>query len=141
MSQSYIGEIRMFGGNFAPVGWALCDGRILSISEYDALFNLIGTTYGGDLGANRCTVKAQTVPRVPSSSSSWEERPQLWQPRAGNEPGTGSVARMVVVVLCVRVTCTLAENDVAGAPLQGSGESRVENRPGYRTARTRIQPL
>ena len=48
---------------------------------------------------------------------------------------------LVVVVLCVRVTCTLAENDVAGAPLQGSGESRVENRPGYRTARTRIQPL
>jgi hypothetical protein len=42
--------------------------------------------------------------------------------------------------LCVRVTCTLAENDVAGAPLQGSGESRVENRPGYRTVRTRIQP-
>jgi len=46
---------------------------------------------------------------------------------------------VVVVVLCVRVICTLAENDVAGAPLQGSGEGRVENRPGSRTARTRIQ--
>lgn len=44
----YIGEIRMFAGNFAPVGWAFCQGQILSISEYDALFALLGTTYGGD---------------------------------------------------------------------------------------------
>jgi microcystin-dependent protein len=48
MSNPYIGEIRMFGGNFAPVGWLLCQGQILPISEYDVLFNLIGTTYGGD---------------------------------------------------------------------------------------------
>lgn len=44
----YIGEIRMFAGNFAPSGWAFCDGQLLSISENDVLFNLIGTTYGGD---------------------------------------------------------------------------------------------
>jgi microcystin-dependent protein len=44
----YIGEIRMFAGNFAPVGWALCQGQTLAISENDTLFNLIGTTYGGD---------------------------------------------------------------------------------------------
>lgn len=48
MSQPYVGEIRMFGGNFAPSGWAFCNGAILPISEYDTLFNLIGTTYGGD---------------------------------------------------------------------------------------------
>ena len=48
MSEPYIGEIRMFGGNFAPVGWSFCDGSTLSIAQYDALFNLIGTTYGGD---------------------------------------------------------------------------------------------
>lgn len=48
MSDPYIGEIRMFGGNFAPVGWLFCQGQLLPISEYDALFNLIGTTYGGD---------------------------------------------------------------------------------------------
>jgi microcystin-dependent protein len=48
MSQPYIGEIRMFAGNFAPVGWALCQGQTLPISQYEALFNLIGTTYGGD---------------------------------------------------------------------------------------------
>src|SRR5579864_7252262 len=48
MSQPFIGEIRMFGGNFAPVGWAFCNGAIIPISQNDALFNLIGTTYGGD---------------------------------------------------------------------------------------------
>lgn len=48
MAQPYIGEIRQFGGNFAPAGWMLCQGQILPISEYDTLFNLIGTTYGGD---------------------------------------------------------------------------------------------
>ena len=48
MAQPYIGEIRMFGGNFAPVGWAFCDGQLLPITENDTLFNLIGTTYGGD---------------------------------------------------------------------------------------------
>jgi microcystin-dependent protein len=44
----YLGEIRMFGGNFAPAGWAFCDGQPLLISENDRLFNLIGTTYGGN---------------------------------------------------------------------------------------------
>lgn len=48
MAEPYLGEIRMFGGNFAPVGWALCDGRTLSISDNDALYALIGSTYGGD---------------------------------------------------------------------------------------------
>lgn len=45
---SYIGEIRMFAGNFAPAGWAFCDGSLIPISVNETLFNLIGTTYGGD---------------------------------------------------------------------------------------------
>ncbi|WP_128970493.1 phage tail protein [Bradyrhizobium tropiciagri] len=48
MAQPYVGEIRMFGGNFAPAGWHFCDGSQLAISEYETLYNLIGTTYGGD---------------------------------------------------------------------------------------------
>jgi microcystin-dependent protein len=48
MSQPYVGEVRMVGFQFAPVGWQYCDGSLLSISEYEALFTLIGTTYGGD---------------------------------------------------------------------------------------------
>jgi microcystin-dependent protein len=48
MSQPYVGEIRIFAGNFAPAGWMFCSGQLLPISEYETLFNLIGTTYGGD---------------------------------------------------------------------------------------------
>ena len=48
MSDAFVGEIRMFAGNFAPAGWMFCEGQLLPISEYETLFNLIGTTYGGD---------------------------------------------------------------------------------------------
>jgi microcystin-dependent protein len=48
MAQPYVGEIRMFAGNFAPAGWMFCEGQLLPISENATLFQLIGTTYGGD---------------------------------------------------------------------------------------------
>jgi microcystin-dependent protein len=48
MSSPFVGEIRMFGGNFAPQGWAFCDGALMAIDQNDTLFQLIGTTYGGD---------------------------------------------------------------------------------------------
>jgi len=48
MSDPYIGEIRMFAGNFAPLGWEMCNGQLLSIADNDTLFVLLGTTYGGD---------------------------------------------------------------------------------------------
>lgn len=48
MGEPFVGEIRIFGGSFAPAGWAMCQGQSMPISENDTLFNLIGTTYGGD---------------------------------------------------------------------------------------------
>ena len=48
MSNPFLGEIRMFAGNFAPVGWAMCNGQTLAISTNTALFSLLGTTYGGN---------------------------------------------------------------------------------------------
>lgn len=48
MGQPYVGEIRMFAGNFPPAGWMFCEGQLLPITDYETLFNLIGTTYGGD---------------------------------------------------------------------------------------------
>ncbi len=48
MSEPFIGEIRMFAGNFAPRGWAFCDGQLLAVSGNDELFSLLGTIYGGD---------------------------------------------------------------------------------------------
>jgi len=48
VSDQYVGEIRMFAGNYAPQGWALCEGQLLSISQHEVLYVLLGTTYGGD---------------------------------------------------------------------------------------------
>jgi microcystin-dependent protein len=48
MADQFVGEIRMFGGNFAPTGWALCNGQVMPISQNTALFSLLGTQYGGD---------------------------------------------------------------------------------------------
>jgi microcystin-dependent protein len=48
MSEPFIGQIMMFGGNFAPRGWALCNGQLLSIAQNTALFSILGTTYGGN---------------------------------------------------------------------------------------------
>ena len=48
MSEPFLGQIKMFGGNFAPRGWALCDGQLLPISQNQSLYSILGTTYGGD---------------------------------------------------------------------------------------------
>lgn len=70
MSDAYLGEVRFFTGNFAPRGWAFCDGQIMSISNNNALFALLGTTYGGDgmttfaLPDFRGRVPAGAQPRV-----------------------------------------------------------------------------
>jgi microcystin-dependent protein len=48
MPNPYVGEIRMFAGTFDPLGWMICDGRPLAISDHSTLYNLIGTAYGGD---------------------------------------------------------------------------------------------
>ena len=67
MSSPYVGEIRLFAGNFAPLGWMFCDGTLLPISEYATLFQLIGTTYGGD-GQNTFAVPNMSS-RVPIHQS------------------------------------------------------------------------
>jgi microcystin-dependent protein len=74
MTEPYLGEIRMFGGNFAPRGWVMCDGQLLSIAENDALYNLLGTTYGGD-GVN--TFGCSRPARPGSDPPGLEERPDL----------------------------------------------------------------
>ena len=63
MSYPYVGEIRLFGGNFAPAGWAWCNGATIPISENETLFNLIGTYYGGDGSSTFCLPDLQG--RVP----------------------------------------------------------------------------
>src|SRR5215217_7816543 len=79
MAQPYVGEIRMFGGNFAPAGWMFCEGQLLPIAENDTLFQLIGTTYGGDgestfqLPDLRGRVQVHMGPTIPLAESTGVE--------------------------------------------------------------------
>src|ERR1041384_6246861 len=62
MSNPFVAEIRIFAGNFAPRGWALCNGQLLAISQNTALFSLLGTTYGGDGATNFALPNLQGAP-------------------------------------------------------------------------------
>src|SRR5260221_12894499 len=92
MSSPFIGEIRMFGGTFAPAGWAFCDGQLMPISQNDTLFNLIGTTYGGD---GQETFALPSLPsRVPV--------------HAGQGPGL-SQTYQIGEAFCVAITMLISE--------------------------------
>ncbi|WP_223692690.1 phage tail protein [Leifsonia poae] len=110
MSSPYLGEIRMFGGNFAPSGWAYCNGATLQISQFDALFELIGTSYGGDgestfnlpdLGGRfpvhqgRGTTLAQTGGQEVVMLSTAQLPPHTHTPVAATTPITASTSNTV----------------------------------------------
>jgi microcystin-dependent protein len=83
MTEPYLGEIRMFGGNFAPRGWVMCDGQLVSIAENDALYNLLGTTYGGD-GVNTFGIP-DLRGRVPTHQGSKNGQTYVMGQLAGTE--------------------------------------------------------
>ncbi|WP_083100011.1 phage tail protein [Pseudophaeobacter leonis] len=90
MSEPFVGEIRMFAGNFAPRGWAFCDGQLLAVSQNDALFSLLGTTYGGE---GRTTFGLPDVRgRLPIHAGSG---PRLSPRRLGAEGGAETVTLTV----------------------------------------------
>jgi microcystin-dependent protein len=93
MGQPFVGEIRMVGFNFAPAGWAFCNGALIPISENDTLFNLIGTTYGGD-GQNTFALP-NLQSRIPV--------------HAGQSPGTSN---RVLGEMAGTETVTLATNQI-----------------------------
>ncbi len=87
MSEPFVGEIRMFAGNFAPEGWALCDGQLLAVNQHDALFSLLGTIYGGD---GRTTFGLPDMRgRLPIHQG---QGPGLSDRRIGQKVGTENVA-------------------------------------------------
>lgn len=86
MSEPFLGEIRTFGGNFAPTGWAPCDGRLLPIQQYTALFSLLGTTYGGDGKVTFALPDLQG--RAPMH---WGDGPGLTPRRIGESAGSATV--------------------------------------------------
>ena len=86
MSEPFVGEIRMFAGNFAPRGWAFCDGQLLAVSQNDALFSLFGTIYGGD---GRTTFGLPDLRgRIPLHAG---QGPGLSNRRLGSKSGTENV--------------------------------------------------
>ena len=86
MSEPFVGEIRMFAGNFAPRGWAFCDGQLLPVSQNTALFSLIGTTYGGD--GRTTTALPNLQGRAPMHPG---RGPGLTDRRLGQNGGTETV--------------------------------------------------
>jgi microcystin-dependent protein len=116
MGQPYVGEIRLFGGNFAPNGWAFCDGSILAIAENDVLFTLIGTTYGGD---------GQETFALPDLRG---------RAAVGRGQGPGTSGYVIGELGGVEsVTLTTAQIPVHGLPT--SSRDRTRNRPGTAIAR------
>lgn len=113
MSDPFVGEIRMFGGNFAPRNWALCDGQLLAISQNDALFSLLGTIYGGD---GRTTFALPDLRgRAPIHS--------------GNGPGL-SDRRLGAKVGVEQVTVTANEYPAHRHEMRASGAAGTSANPG-----------
>lgn len=111
MSEPYVGEIRMFGGNYAPQGWAICNGQLLNIADNELLYALIGTTYGGD-GQNtfalpdlRSRIPVHPSPAYSLGTKGGAETVSITHnqmpththiPLAANEPGTSSTPENMV---------------------------------------------
>jgi microcystin-dependent protein len=114
MSEPFVGEIRMFAGNFAPRGWAFCDGQLLAVSQNDALFSLLGTIYGGD---GRTTFGLPDLRgRIPIHAG---QGPGLSQRRLGAKGGAEDVT----------VTVNQLPSHSHG-PLKASSQTATEALPG-----------
>jgi microcystin-dependent protein len=126
MGEPFIGEIRMFGGNFAPAGWAFCNGALLPISENDALFTLIGTTYGGD--GQQTFALPDLQGRVPVHAGQGPGISQNYQlgEKAGVENVTLTVQQMPVHTHAfLASTAAAASNAAAGQVVAQSGQRAI----------------
>lgn len=101
MSEPFIGEIRLFAGNFAPQGWALCQGQLLPIQQNTALFSILGTTYGGNGSTNFALPDLRDRAPVHHGQGTGLDNLEL-----GETPGTGHTAAVVTSVNPARGTGT-----------------------------------
>lgn len=125
MSEPFVGEIRMFAGNFAPRGWAFCDGQLLAVSQNDALFSLLGTIYGGD---GRTTFGLPDLRgRIPIHAG---HGPGLSERRLGSKGGAE------------KVTLTVNQNPShTHGPLKASSQTATEALPGGKVTAQTDTPL
>ena len=115
MGTPFVGEIRMFGGNFAPLNWAFCNGQLLPIAQYDVLFALIGTTYGGDGVTTFALPDLQG--RIPIHIGSGFVQGQ----RSGEENHTLLISEIPSHTHTVGAKTQAATNAVAGGVYGGGG--------------------
>lgn len=106
MSEAFIGEIRMFAGNYAPENWAFCDGQLLSISEYEALYTLLGTTYGGN-GQNTFGLP-DLRGRVPIHMGTNSGIPYTLGQKSGSETNTLQISELPAHTHLVKATSDTA---------------------------------
>ena len=130
MSEPFVGEIRMFAGNFAPRSWAFCDGQLLAISQNDALFSLLGTIYGGD---GRTTFGLPELRgRIPIHAGSG---PGLSPRRLGVRSGTEkeTITTNTLASHTHRMTANTQagqeQSPVGAVPAQSSSDVYVDNPP------------
>jgi len=130
MSEPFIAEIRIFAGNFAPRGWAFCDGQLLPISQNTALFSLIGTTYGGD--GRTTTALPNLQGRAPMHPG---RGPGLTARRLGERGGADTVtlseAQMPAHTHLLQATAVPGnDNDPPGGYYAASAGANVYGTPG-----------
>lgn len=126
MSEPFIGEIRMFGGSFAPAGWMFCDGQLLPISENETLFQLIGTTYGGDGEETFALPNLQSRIPIHAGTGSDGMTYQLGE-SAGVESVTLTTQQIPLHTHAVIASNTPASSQTPGGnvPAQGAGGSQI----------------
>ena len=125
MSDPFVGEIRMFAGNFAPRGWAFCDGQLLAVSQNDALFSLLGTIYGGD---GRTTFALPDMRgRIPLHQGTG---PGLSNRRLGTKGGVEHVT-LTVSELPAHTHSQIAEAETGNQPSPADNMLGEANAPHY----------
>ena len=132
MATPYIGEIRIFAGNFAPVGWAFCNGASIPIDQNDALFNLIGTTYGGN-GTTTFNLP-DLQGRIPLMAGSLSLQNFALGQKAGAESTTLNVANLPAHAHLVNAdgansNSTSPANTVPGSPPAGATPTYYKSAP------------
>ena len=121
MAQPFVGEIRMFAGNFAPNGWMFCDGQLLPIAENETLFQLIGTTYGGDGEETFALPNLQS--RIPIHMGSGGESSYVLAETGGVESVTLTVQQIPVHTHAMLVSTDAATSNNAGGAVLGTGNT------------------
>ena len=135
MSSPYVGEIRMFGGSFAPAGWAFCNGATLAISENEVLFNLIGTTYGGD---GQSTFQ---LPNLCGRLPMHQGNGHIIGESAGTETVTLTVSQIPAhnhTPLCNNTAGTLPNINNAVWAAAGSGDQLYSSPPGATAMNSKV---